>query len=90
MDIEKLGYTLLIIGKSASNLDEAIVSALANEGFKVATCSGHLETLLSLDELKPDLIILGEGLSVDSFEVCSRLRQDVDIPISGMGYLRLQ
>ncbi len=80
-----MGYNLLVIQKSDPNLNEPIVSTLASEGFKVATYSDHLEALLSLDEFKPELIILGEGLPIDSFEVCSQLRQAVDIPIIMLG-----
>jgi len=80
-----LRYNLLVIEKSDPFLNEANVSTLAKQGFKVATCSDHLEVLLRLDELKPDLIILGEGLPVDSFKACSQLRQAVDIPIVILG-----
>ena len=85
--IKKLRYNLLVIEESDPSLNEVLVSTLAKEGFKVATSSDHLEALLRLDELKPDLIILGEGLPVDSFEACSQLRQAVAIPILMLGKL---
>ena len=78
-------YNLLVIEESNPTLNGAIVSTLAKEGFKVATYSDHLEVLLRLNELRPDLIILGEGLPVDSFEACRQLRQAVDIPILMLG-----
>ncbi len=81
----KLRYNLLVIEDSDPTMSDVVVSTLAREGFKVATCSDHLEVLSRLDELKPDLIILGEGLSADSFEACRQLRQAVDIPILMLG-----
>ena len=80
-----MSYKLLIIEQSAQSLKEINVSALSGEGFKLATCSDPLGVLASLGELKPDLIILGEGLPVDGFEICYQLRQMVDVPILMMG-----
>jgi DNA-binding response OmpR family regulator len=80
-----LRYNLLVIEASTPSLDEIIVSNLSENGFKLATCSDHLEVLARLGELKPDLIILGEGLPVNSFEICCQLRQAVDVPILMMG-----
>jgi DNA-binding response OmpR family regulator len=82
-----LSYTLLVIEKSDHILDEVTVSSLTKEGFRVTAYSDHLEALLRLDELKPDLIILGEGLPVDSFEACRQLRQALNIPILMVGKL---
>ena len=78
-------YSLVVIDKSNLTLAEAVISTLSKEGFKVASYSDHREALLKLTQLKPDLIILGEGLPVDSFEVCWQLRQAVDIPILMLG-----
>ncbi len=79
-------YDLLVIEESDPILNEAtVLTVLVKEGFKVATYSDYLEALSGLDGLEPALIILGEGLPVDSFEVCSRLRQAVDIPIVILG-----
>jgi len=77
-------YNLLVVDKS--NLStETVISTLSKEGFKVASYSDHLEALSRLTQLKPDLIILGEGLPMDSFEVCWQLRQVLDIPIVILG-----
>ena len=38
-----------------------------------------------LIQIQPDLIILGEGLSVDSFEFCQQLRHKLDTPIIMLG-----
>lgn len=78
-------YNLLVIEESDPSLNKVLISTLAKQGFKVATYSDHLEVLSRLDELKPDLIILGEGLPVDSVEACCQLRQAVDIPILMLG-----
>jgi DNA-binding response OmpR family regulator len=58
---------------------------LTREGFGVATVASSQEILSTLDEFKPQLIILGEGLPIDSFEACSQLRQAVNIPILMVG-----
>ena len=78
-------YNLLVIDKSDLTLNEKVVSTLSKEGFKVVTYSDHLEALSRLGGLKPDLIILGEGLPVDSFDACRQLRQAVAIPILMLG-----
>jgi len=80
-----LRYNLLLIEGSAPSLNGASVSALSEEGFEVATCSDPLMVLVKLGELKPDLIMLGEGLPVDSFEACYRLRRAVDVPVLMLG-----
>jgi len=81
----KVEYDLLVIDKSNLTSDEAVVSTLSKEGFRVTSYSDHLEALSRLTQLKPDLIILGEGLPIDSFEVCQQLRQALDIPIVMLG-----
>ena len=78
-------YNLIFIDRSDLTLAETIISTLSEEGFKVANYSDHFEILSELTKLKPDLVILGEGLSVDSFEVCWQLRQTMDIPIVMVG-----
>ncbi len=80
-----MSYKLLVIEESVQSLNGINVSTLSEKGFKLATYSDPLEVLAMLSELKPDLIILGEGLPVDSFEICYQLRQVVDVPILMMG-----
>ena len=82
---DKLKYKILVLDRSAPALNQALVSMLSKEGFRVITYSGHPEALLRLGELELDLIILGEGLPVDSFDACWQLRQAVDIPIVMLG-----
>jgi DNA-binding response OmpR family regulator len=80
-----LSYKILVIEKSTPSLKGIDISNLSEEGFKLAAYSNPIEVLAKLSELKPDLIILGEGLPVDSFEICCQLRQAVDVPILVMG-----
>ena len=80
-----LRHSLLFIKESDSTLNEAIVSALVKKGFKVATYSDHHEALSVLNELKLELIILGERPLVDNLEACSQLRQAINIPILILG-----
>jgi len=80
-----LRYNLLVIGRKDLNLTEAIMSTLSGAGFRVANCSDHLAALSKLAQLKPDLVILGEGLLVDSFEACRQLRQVLDVPVVMVG-----
>lgn len=82
---EETKYNLLIIDKSDLTPNEISVSALYEEGFEIATLPDHSEALSQLSELKPDLLILGEGLAEDSFKVCRRLRRAVDIPVLMLG-----
>lgn len=82
---EKVSCNILVIEESSPSLRGRIVSVLTKEGFKVATAASLGEMLLRWDGLKPQLIILGEGLTIDSFEACSRLRQTVDVPILMVG-----
>ena len=79
---------ILIIDEGTSASYKRIASALTKEGFEVVTTASCNETLLKQDEIKPALIILGEGVSLDVCEVrcrCSpvycRLRQAFDVPI---------
>ena len=78
-------YNILVIEESSPALRGRIVSVLAREGFDVATASSSHEVVSTLDEFKPQLIILGEGLPIDSFEICSQLRQAVNVPILMVG-----
>ncbi len=78
-------YNILVIEESNHALKDRIVSALTKEGFEVATAASSEEVLSAPDEFKPQLIILGEGLPIDSFEACSQLRQMANVPILMVG-----
>jgi len=82
---EEIKHNLLIIDKSGLTPEEISTSVLSEEGFEVAILPDHSEALSRLSELKPDLIILGEGLAEDSFRVCLQLRQAVNIPVLILG-----
>ena len=78
-------YNILVIEENNYALRSKIASALAREGFDVAIAASSQEVVSTLDEFKPQLIILGEGLPLDSFEACSQLRQAVNVPILMVG-----
>jgi len=78
-------YNILVIEESNHTLKDRIVSALTEEGFSVATAASSQEVLSAPDKFKPQLIILGEGLPIDSFEACSQLRQMANVPILMVG-----
>jgi len=78
-------YNITVVEESNQALRDKIVSTLTTEGFEVATASSSQDILSKLSELKPQLIILGEGLPIDSFEACSQLRQEIDAPILILG-----
>jgi len=77
--------SILVMEESNSALRGRIVTVLAKEGFDVATAASLGEVLSRRNGLKPQLIILGEGLPVDSFETCFQLRQAIDVPILMVG-----
>ena len=78
-------YNILVIEESNHALRDRIISVLTGEGFDVATAASSQEVVSTLDEFQPQLIILGEGLPIDSFEACYQLRQAVDTPIMMVG-----
>jgi two-component system OmpR family response regulator len=82
---EEIKYNLLIIDQSDLTTDDISVSALSEEGFKTVTLPDHFEALSQLGELRPDLIVLGEGLAEDNFEACRHLRQATGIPVVILG-----
>ena len=78
-------YNLLVVNKNDLTLTKTIVSTLSKEGFRVTNYSDHSAALSRLTQLKPDLVILGEVLPVDSFEACWQLRQVLDVPVVVLG-----
>ena len=80
-----MNHSILVIEESSPTSRERVISTLTKVGFEVATATSTEEVLSRRDELEPQLIILGEGLPIDSFEACSQLRQAVDIPILMIG-----
>ena len=78
-------YNILVIEESSRTSRSKIVTVLTREGFDVAAAASAQEVVSMLDEFKPQLIILGEGLAIDSLEACSQLRQAVDVPILMVG-----
>jgi two-component system KDP operon response regulator KdpE/two-component system response regulator VicR len=82
---EIMKYNITVIEESNHALKDKITSALTKEGFAIATASSSQKILSAPAEFKSQLIILGEGLPIDSFEACSQLRQAVDVPILMVG-----
>lgn len=82
---EEIKHNLLIIDQSDLTTDDISALALSKEGFEVTTLPDHFEALAQMSDMRPDLIILGEGLAEDSFKACLRLRQAVDTPILMLG-----
>ena len=82
---EETKYNLLIIDQSGLTPSKISVSALSEEGFTVATFPDHFEALSQMSELRPDLIILGEGLAEDSFKACRQLRRAINVPVIMLG-----
>ena len=78
-------YNIMVIEENNHAFRSKIVSALTKEGFEVATAASSQEILSTLNEFKSQLIILGEGLPMDSFEACSQLRQMANVPILMVG-----
>jgi DNA-binding response OmpR family regulator len=83
--MEETKYNLLIIDQSDLTTDEINVSDLSEEGFETITLPDHFEALSQMSQLRPDLIILGEGPAEDSFEACRQLRRAVDVPVLMLG-----
>ena len=78
-------HSILVIEESSPTSRERVISTLTKVGFEVATATSTEEVLSRRDELKPQLIVLGEGLPVDSFEACCQLRRAVDVPVLMVG-----
>lgn len=76
----------ILVFESEPSLREGIALALVNAGFAVVTSPDYPKLLAMLDELNPNLIILGEGPSlVDRWEACSLLHRTRGIPIILLG-----
>ncbi len=78
-------YNILVIEERSRAFRDRIVSALTREGFDVATAVSSQDVVSTLGKFKSQLIILGEGLPIDSLEACSQLRQAVNVPILMVG-----
>jgi len=77
--------SILLLEESNYGLRGRLVSTLTRGGFEVGSVASCQEALSKLAEIKPRLIIVGEGLPIDSFEACSNLRLAIDVPILVMG-----
>ncbi|MGQ9675196.1 MAG: response regulator transcription factor [Chloroflexota bacterium] len=72
----------ILVIDDESTLVETLEYNLRREGHEVITASTGLEALEKARALAPNLIILDIMLpEMDGFEVCRRLRQEIDTPI---------
>ncbi|MFC2019939.1 response regulator transcription factor [Chloroflexota bacterium] len=67
--------SILIVEENNKGLRDRMAVNLAREGFRVTTATDCEDALLKLGEAKPELVILGDGLLVDSNLACRQLRQ---------------
>jgi len=75
---------LTIEGEPA--LGRKLTSALTKAGFTAACVPDYLEALLKLDEFKPDMVIVDEGLqSGDGMEACFHFHETFGIPVILLG-----
>ena len=67
-------------------LRTGLTSALTEVGFVVANVPDYSESLLKLDEFKPDIVIMDEVLpGGDGMEVCYQLKSTFGIPVVLLG-----
>jgi len=76
----------ILIIESDTALRTGLASDLTEAGFSVANVSDYSESLLKLDEFKPDIVIMDEILpGGDGMEVCHQLQSTFGIPIVLLG-----
>ncbi len=75
---------LIIEGDPALRM--GLTSALTEAGFVVANVPDYSESLLKLDEFKPDIVIMDEVLpGGDGMKVCYQLQSTFGIPVVLLG-----
>jgi len=74
----------ILIIDTESSLGEELVPALAEAGFSVARISSYPEAMLSLEVLKPDIIILNHT-SEENLEACHQLHTTSGLPVILLG-----
>ncbi len=80
-----MGDRILIIEGDPA-LRTGLTSALTEAGFAVANVPDYSESLLKLDEFKPDIVIMDEVLlGGDGMEVCYQLQSTFGIPVVLLG-----
>lgn len=77
--MQRMRDRILIIDMESSRGEE-LVPALAKAGFSVACVPSYPEAMLSLEVLKPDVIILSHA-SEESLEVCHQLYTAFCLPV---------
>ena len=79
--------SVLIIEEDTTGLNTLDVSFLLEAGFRAVSFSDTTAAFTELGKLMPDIVILGEVLLLDSFEICFRLRRLVDVPILMLSHI---
>ena len=82
---EKTAKKILII-ESEPMLSKKLATTLSEAGFSVTPLTFSFDSLLKIDDINPDMIIVDETLpGKDGMEVCSRLRNIFNVPIILLG-----
>jgi signal transduction histidine kinase len=74
----------ILVIDTESSLGEELMLTLTEAGFSVARVSSYPEAMLSLEVLKPDMIIFNH-ISEESLEVCNQLRTTICLPVILLG-----
>jgi len=81
----QMNSTILIV-ESEPLLRKALSLAFTQGGFSAIGVAHYQEALASLDELRPDIVIMDTALAdKDGFEACSELRSRFKVPVVLLG-----
>ncbi len=76
----------ILIIEGEPTLRRKLASALSQASFAVVDVPDYPESLLKIDEFKPDMVIVDESLpGRDGIEVCSQLRSTFGVPVVLLG-----
>lgn len=85
-DKQRRGERCILVIEDEATLRSKLASFLTEAGFTVVAMPDYPETLLKLDEFKPDIVIMDIVLpSGDSIEACYQLRNTFGIPVVLLG-----
>ena len=74
--------TLILLVDDEQLITDSLSYSMKREGFDVATAADGISAIKSVEELKPDLIVLDLMLpDISGFEVCRRLRTFTTTPV---------
>jgi len=76
----------ILVIENDPGLREWLRSSLKNPCFKVSGVADYFEAVWHLEELEPDLFIIGEKLPlIDGWEACCQLRRACAVPVMLVG-----